>query len=596
MGIERPSGPYALEMTAGAAWPFADEDSYHQRAEELGTTLKAMTGAREEWEHHRAALFGAPAVWSGRAADAAAAEVDNRTKAMRDQEGHLRIAIDQARRTSSTIAGAKEQVSSNVKLSQSIIARVAGLDSDEFDGFIEQVVLSTYANNVDVIAGAAARLQGPSGLIPDLPDKKLNALGDVKAAPPNLTESIPPSGTTPAEVTRWWKSLSRQQQDELLRTHPDKLCNLDGIPAATREKLNKDRLPGEITKAQAELERVKAAPLSEFSNGPIGGRGEIMAAERRRREAVQGATNKVNDLKQLQDTMSKHGELGLLLLDTESNPRTVLAAVAVGDVDNAKQVGVTVGGMNTNVRSSVDEMAREAITQRNKAIDLRELAIKGDPALAAGLGDPTSVATIGWIGYETPGLDLEITGDALARTGAGPLNSFYNGLAATTNVPDQQITAFGHSYGSLTTSLALQQGAPVDSVVLYGSPGAEITNAAQLGVPAGHAFFMDGVNDGVPTTVAAVSPFGPPLSEVPGMTELSVNSGTGFDGQWHERAYGHSEYARDGDNGQLRMSGYNMAAVLAGLPDWKITPPTDLPPATVPGPHGIPVPNPNYHP
>lgn len=45
------------------------------------------------------------------------------------------------------------------------------------------------------------------------------------------------------------------------------------------------------------------------------------------------------------------------------------------------------------------------------------------------------------------------------------------------------------------------------------------------------------------------------------------------------------------------MSGYNLAGVLAGLPDDLIKPPV-LPPPTPsgPGPFGLPIPNPNYHP
>lgn len=46
------------------------------------------------------------------------------------------------------------------------------------------------------------------------------------------------------------------------------------------------------------------------------------------------------------------------------------------------------------------------------------------------------------------------------------------------------------------------------------------------------------------------------------------------------------------------MSGYNLAAVLAGLPDDLIKPPV-LPPPTMPsgpGPFVLPIPNPNYHP
>ncbi len=60
---------------------------------------------------------------------------------------------------------------------------------------------------------------------------------------------------------------------------------------------------------------------------------------------------------------------------------------------------------------------------------------------------------------------------------------------------------------------------------------------------------------------------------------MPLSTGTGVappneygDGQLHERAYGHSDYARMGSNGQLRMSAYNMAAVLAGLPDDLIRP------------------------
>jgi pimeloyl-ACP methyl ester carboxylesterase len=188
------------------------------------------------------------------------------------------------------------------------------------------------------------------------------------------------------------------------------------------------------------------------------------------------------------------------------------------------------------------------------------------------------VASIAWLGYDAPGNLKDVAQDWFARRGAEQLNSFYKGLAATTNVSEQHITAFGHSYGSLTTSLALQQGAPVSDVVLYGSPGVEISDAAQLGVEPGHAYYEIGVNDHVADVISELGALGPAPQDVPGMTELSVDTGAApgpvrGDGQLHERAYGHSEYARDGSNHQLRMSAYNMAAVLAGLPDDLIRPP-----------------------
>ena len=307
---------------------------------------------------------------------------------------------------------------------------------------------------------------------------------------------------------------------------------------------------------------------------------------------------KVDDLTKLQTILDNHASdgVGLLLLDSTSNPHTVLAAIAKGDVDNAQRVGVTVPGMDSSVRESAQEMTNEAIAQYNEAVHLRT---------PGGVANLQAVASIAWLGYQTPGMNFDVTDDTVARAGAGPLNHFFKGLAATTNVPDQQITAFGHSYGSLVTGLALQQGAPVHDVVLYGSPGADVTSVSQLGVSPGHAFYEIGVNDGVATTVAETHPFKTPIQDIPGFTQLSVNSGADPEGMWHERAYGHSEYARDGNNGLLRMSGYNMAAVLAGVDDPSnpggyrfLVKPPQLPPPTVPafGSFGPPVPNPAYHP
>ncbi|MCV7124178.1 hypothetical protein H7H53_14010, partial [Mycobacterium lacus] len=297
----------------------------------------------------------------------------------------------------------------------------------------------------------------------------------------------------------------------------------------------------------------------------------------------------------LQRTLSDPANKGasLILLDTASNPRKVLAAVGVGDVDNAERVGVTVGGLNTRVSASVKEMVSEAQAQRREASLLRG---------QAHVPNPDAVASIAWLGYDAPDSLKDVTHDWLARDAAGPLNSFYKGLAATTNAPDHHITAFGHSYGSLVTSLALQQGAPVSDVVLYGSPGTELTNVTQLGVQPGHAYYMIGVNDHVSDIIPDFGAFGAAPQDLPGMTELSTSTGVVLggeygDGQLHERAYGHSEYARMGSNGELRMSGYNMAVVLAGLPDDLITPRATgvdrLPGGS--GPYEIPPPIPLHH-
>ncbi len=410
----------------------------------------------------------------------------------------------------------------------------------------------------------AAAIRGAAG---DLSPEQVNA--QLSHQPPTMPQ-LPPRGSDPEQVKRWWHSLTPGQQDRVKQWFPNALRNRDGIPIAVRNELNLPVLQRELARLQ---------------NGWLDGNG-----------VWHTNPDKLADLQALQRTLADPANRGasLILLDAVSDPRKVLAAVGVGDVDNAERVGVTVGGLNTRVSSSVGDMVKEAGIQRGKAAELRE---------RAGLPNYDAVASIAWLGYDAPDGLKDVMHDWSARDAAGPLNRFYKGLAATTNVSDQHITAFGHSYGSLVTSLALQQGAPVSDVVLYGSPGTELTHASQLGVEPGHAFYMIGVNDHVADTIPEFGAFGSAPQDVPGMTQLSVNTGLApgpvlGDGRLHERAYGHSEYARNGDNDQLRMSGYNMAAVLAGLPDDLIKPPV-LPPPTIPsgpGPFGLPIPNPDYHP
>jgi Alpha/beta hydrolase len=522
--------------------------------------------------------------WGGDAAEAAKTANEQLRKDL-DAQGNEALAVAKAAKRA---ADDMEQVKSDLAQFEADAAG-AGFEIDRASNTVMPGP-ALQGSMVDLIAAEGKREELQARLTAILAeavwvDEELaQAINMATGATPIPDEKppgppLPQPGTKPADVKKWWDSLSNEQRQELMRTHAAEIGNLDGIPAAVRERVNAARLPEEIAKAQALVDYMRTHPNGKPNPAQLA--------------AWQGARDKLADLQQLQKTLKDHPGVGLLLLDTTSNPKTVLAAVAKGDADNARQVGVTVGGMTTNVRGSVDGMTGEIISQYDQAVELRQLA---------GVANPESVATIAWLGYEAPGMNFDVTDDALAKAGAGPLNNFYQGLGATSNVPDQEITAFGHSYGSLTTSLALQQGAPVDNVVLYGSPGAELSNASQLGVAPGHAFYMNGITDGVPTTIAGTHNFGPPLSEVPGFTELSSNSGQALpppygDGQWHERAYGHSEYPRLGSNGELRMSGYNMAAILAGLPGETIAPPQNLPPPTVPlGPHGMPVPNPNYHP
>lgn len=142
-----------------------------------------------------------------------------------------------------------------------------------------------------------------------------------------------------------------------------------------------------------------------------------------------------------------------------------MAAFAFGDPDTADHISVTTPGVGTTINGSFDSMTEEAVA----------LKLGPEQALAENGRDDT-VATIGWLGYEPPvqngpgnvhipwvsdnytqdiGRGWGDAGyDSKAGEAAPKLASFYEGLdvASTTGQPD--VTAIGHSYGSLTTGYA----------------------------------------------------------------------------------------------------------------------------------------------
>ena len=144
-----------------------------------------------------------------------------------------------------------------------------------------------------------------------------------------------------------------------------------------------------------------------------------------------------------------------------------------------------------------------------------------------------SVSTIAWIGYDPPQIsgltDLAggwaVSHDDVARAGAHDLADFYDGLQAAHQGEPAHLTAIGHSYGSLTTGLALQEPGShgVSDAVFYGSPGIEASSAQQLQLSPGHVYTMETpddpiqwVYDGPPVAYAGAALLPPPFDVVAG--------------------------------------------------------------------------------
>ena len=251
-----------------------------------------------------------------------------------------------------------------------------------------------------------------------------------------------------------------------------------------------------------------------------------------------------------------------------------------------------------------------------------------------------AAAAIAWIGYDAPqipgpGLEASALGvplipglpvsfnpldvarseqgayqvshDAVAKAGAVDLARFYDGIQAARDVGPAHLTAIGHSYGSLTTGLALQVPGDhgVSDAIFYGSPGIEAATPAQLNLAPGHVFVMETPDDPIDYVyqappllhaLAAATPmpfddlllgasdasgtgdFGPNPATNPNFVRLETGPSVLHDGHGaavlqFDGAAGHSDYPRlgstTGPDGTplLRTPGYNIAAVVAGLSD-----------------------------
>ena len=420
----------------------------------------------------------------------------------------------------------------------------------------------------------------------------------------------------PRQFHDLWKRLTSEQKDALFQRDRS-IANRDGMPAVDRDYYNRLALPDQLESAQNSQEAADAlkAAHPDWANGEnipqpntpgaiFDSRLKYEAWQRQYAAATNGAKN-LADLQAVDESVTGFPDRKLLLLDMTSGEQAH-AAVAVGDPDTAGHVAVTTPGLNTTVHGALSSMSDEATALRREA--LHQLNITTGHELE-------SVSAVAWIGYDAPqipgwderGASLAgawgVSHDSLARAGAHDLAGFYDGLNVTHEGTPADVTAIGHSYGSLTTGLALQEPGNhgVTNAIFYGSPGIEATTPGQLQLPNGHVFTMETPNDpiqavydGPPALKAGAAMLPPPFNGIalsgleamdltgagqfgpnpatnPNFTHLATGPMTvpdGSGGTLHlGGAEGHSEYPRFMPDGTPRTTNYNIAAVVAGLDD-----------------------------
>ena len=370
----------------------------------------------------------------------------------------------------------------------------------------------------------------------------LSALTALSAGP-----AYPPNHGSPTDNASWWTALGPAQQEWVIEEHPGWIGNRDGVPFTARDRANRALLILNRADLVAEGRRLEADLADNWL-------GDVFTTDD---EALEQVKDKVASLDAIEHILAKEGPRQLLLLDME--PDRAQAAIARGNVDSADNVAVFVPGMTANVTDSMKGYDNDMDHLQHRA----ELENK-----RANPNHDSTTATVTWIGYEAPQLGWDLIGansaadDHAARAGAAKLVPFLRGIDAARD-HDAHLSVLGHSYGSTTAGLALQQVTGVDDVVFFGSPGLGTNHIEDLLVPASHVSYIEAAWD----PVGDLGHFGIDPSHLSGVEHASAQESTVVDPITGEIRHftgvtGHSSYLVDDSTSQ-----YNMSVVVAGLPD-----------------------------
>ena len=374
---------------------------------------------------------------------------------------------------------------------------------------------------------------------------------------------------SPEEVSVWWALLSESEREALINRDPEKYGNLNGIDMASRARANDlvlngridaagNRIPGTglLEKAQKEYDEAKAA--YEKDKDSFWGR---QYSDDEALERYRNAENKLNDLLAVKKALDGNLDISLIALEFGERGENVRAALAIGDVDNAKHVTTLVPGMTTSCRRSTDLNLGYARNMIEAAED-------------AGGAEKGSVAAVTWMGYEAPPhpeeLDFSVASTHKAEVGGQKLNGFLTGIHSWRSERGMDVhqSAITHSYGSTTGGFAMRDigEGVVDDFVYTGSPGSAVHSVGTLGVDPDHTWVS-----AIPLhdEVQGMGPdwtFGRDPKELEGIGHLSGDA-TGGDGYNSDPNAGtfanHSAYFYRAKEGQHNYSLEDIGKVIA---------------------------------
>lgn len=373
-------------------------------------------------------------------------------------------------------------------------------------------------------ASGGSRSDAVAPLLENLSRASLSRINELVSANPasvgKLLVSPPDARTTQS----WWDSVSSTRQHALIDDAPTLIGNLDGIPFPARAKANAVQLHRQVSSTEKALQGVV-------------GKGVRSALE------TKLATMKTVEAA-LKPTPGGPKRSLWILDDTTGDLR---AAIVVGNLDTAHFVSYLVPGMYM----SVSEQLQAWTTTAQEQYESQKSWLKRTADLRPA-GSPTGVATVAWIGYDTPEL-MNIAGLTLANEGSDYLQHSIAGLQADRSKNPPYITVMAHSYGSTAALMALQTGAvQVNALALLGSPGSTAQSAADLDVKDGNVYVGQATMDPIVHSAFFGSD---PGSASYGAHLMGV--GGGIDPIDHHKlsgSVGHNEYFQPGSESMRNLA------------------------------------------
>ncbi len=255
-------------------------------------------------------------------------------------------------------------------------------------------------------------------------------------------------GMTPTEVAAVWTELGLTREDAgdlaLLPTSVlTALGNLEGAPYWARGAANVAVLDRRIASAKQFLD-------------DLGRPDRVYSAEARKNAEDLAA------LESIKASLNPNGREGTRTLTVLSVDHPPLAAVSIGDLDEATNVTWAVPGMGSSTESMTDWTS----AAQN---------VYGEQAKAVPAGRGTTNAVVAWMGYEAPPVppaSTAVFGSDFAKAGGEKLAASVKGFDATRAGTMPTVNVLGHSYGTTTASYALTtEGVHVDSFTAIASAG-----------------------------------------------------------------------------------------------------------------------------